>query len=148
MIKWTWGGLLNASFSNEFQQGYIETNPDAGVPFRRLVFSDIQDIVKGNISLTNSDYLAFMSWYKVAIKQGTIPFEMYDCRVKADRVARLTIDKPQFNRDSNRWLISCTITYDSGVFFFDRLLLVNKDNNDAYLMANGKRLVGAVSRYL
>lgn len=143
--KWKWGGLLNAGYANEFQEGYIEVTPDAGIPFRRERFSDIQDIVSGSLSLTNSQYIDFMSWYKYDIRQGTLPFLMPDCRIKKERVARLTINKPQFNRTSNRWTVALTITFDSGIFYFDRVLVANTLRP---LEVNGKLLTAGVKRYL
>lgn len=145
MERWIFGSLLNNSFSNEYQEGYIEVTPDAGIPFRRERFSDIQDIVSGNLSLINQDYIDFMSWYKYNIKQGTIPFLYYDCRVEEDRVARLTLNKPQFNRQSNRWNVLVTLTFDSGAFTFSRELLCNELKP---LEANGKILLASVKRYL
>ena len=145
MEKWTWGNILNEGYQNEFQEGYIEVTPDAGIPFRRERFSDIQDIVSGTISLIDKDYLDFMSWYKVNIRQGTLPFEFYDCRVKQDRIARLTINKPQFNRYSNRWNVSITITFNSGTFYLDRNLVCNELRP---IEANGKILTVNVKRYL
>lgn len=143
--KWEWGCLLNEGFQNEFQQGYIEINPDAGTPYRRLKFSDIQDIVSGSLSLVDSDYIDFMSWYKCDIKQGTIPFIFYDCRVKKDRIVRLTINKPQFIRYSNRWTIPVTIIFDSGIFYVDKVLVAN---SEIPLEANGKLITAGVKRYL
>lgn len=145
ITQWTWGGLLNDSYQNEYQEGYLELTPDAGIPFRRMKFSDIQDIVSGSLSLTDSDYTAFMSWYKHDIRQGTLPFQMYDCRIKQMRVARLTMNKPQFMRNSNRWNITLTITYDSGVFSIPAHLLANTYHP---LVANGKILCANITRYL
>lgn len=145
MEQWNWGTLLNDSFQNEFQEGYLEVTPDAGIPFRRERFSDIQDIVSGNLSLTEEDYIDFMSWYKFNIRQGTIPFLFYDCRVKSDRVARLTINKPQFNRQSNRWNISVTLAFNSGIFFINEKLVCNSDYP---IEANGKILEISAKRYL
>lgn len=143
--KWKWGCLLNEGFQNEFQEGYIETTPDAGIPYRRLRFSDIQDIVSGSLSLVNNDYLDFMSWYKFDIKQGTIPFIFYDCRVKKDRTARLTINKPQFIRYSNRWNIPVTITFNSEVFYFENVVVANTLKP---IEANNKLIIANTKRYL
>ena len=145
MEKWTFGNFLNDSYQNEFQQGYLEITPDAGIPFRREIFSDIQDIVSGNISLDNGAYLDFMSWYKYNIRQGTLPFLFYDCRVQTERVARLTIEKPQYSRNSNRWNVSVTIIFDSGAFYPERVLVCNEV---LPLEADGKTLTVNVKRYL
>ena len=34
MEKWKWVQIKLDGFQNEFQEGYIEVTPDAGVPFR------------------------------------------------------------------------------------------------------------------
>lgn len=142
---WKWNNFLNNNFSNEYQEGYIETTPDAGVPFRRERFSDIQDIVSGSISLVNQDYIDFMAWFKNDIKQGTIPFYFYDCRIQQNRIARLTMNKPQYSRTSNRWTVAITMTFDSDTFRIDRALSANID---IPLFANNKYLCGSVYRSL
>ncbi len=139
METWKFGHIKIEGFQNEPQEGYIEVTPDAGVPFRRERFSDIQDIIKGNFTLTKSEYVEFMSWYKYDIRQGSLPFMLYDCRIKADRVARI-VGKPTYTTNSKYFDVSITIAYDSNVFYDDRILTVNPDKG---LVANGKLLVAS-----
>lgn len=140
MLKWKWGNPLNANFSNEFQSGFIETNPDAGVPFRRMRFSDILDVIDATFDLTRSEYLQLMNWYKYDTRQGSLPFEYYDCRIEYNRVARI-IGKPQFSTNSNRYIVSITLGLEPVTLYRDNNLLVNDDdllivNDDDILVAS------------
>ena len=80
MLEWTWGKPLIEGFSNKPQKGYSEIAPDAGTPYRRLNFTDIQDLATCNFILNRTDYIRFMSWYKYDLRQGTLPFLIWDCR--------------------------------------------------------------------
>ena len=81
MKEWKWGQIKLSGFQNEFQEGHIEITPDAGIPFRRQRFTDIQDIVQGSFTLDKLSYIDFMSWYKSDILQGALPFKYYDARI-------------------------------------------------------------------
>lgn len=144
MEKWTWGQIKLNGFRNEFQEGYIEVTPDAGIPFRRERFSDIQDIIKGTFTLTKLQYIDFMSWYKFNIRQGAIPFKYYDCRIERERTARI-VGKPTFTSNSKYYDVSITLTFDSGVFMLDRVLAAN---SAIPLVANGAYLTTQVKRSL
>ena len=144
MEKWTWGQIKLDGFRNEYQEGYIEVTPDAGIPFRRERFSDIQDIIQGNFTLDKTQYIDFMSWYKSNIRQGAIPFEFYDCRIGQNRVARI-VGKPTFTSNSKYYDVSITLTFDSGVFMLDRVLAANYE---IPLVANGAYLTIPVKRSL
>lgn len=142
MEKWTWGQIKLDGFRNEFQEGYIEVTPDAGIPFRRERFSDIQDIIQGNFTLDKTQYVDFMSWYKFNIRQGALPFTYYDCRIGKNRTARI-VGKPTFSSNSKYYDISVTITFDSEIFYLDRVLAANEllpiFANNAYLTTNVRR---------
>lgn len=142
MIKWKWGQIKLDGFRNEFQEGYIEVTPDAGIPFRRERFSDIQDIIQGNFTLDKTQYVDFMSWYKFDIRQGAIPFEFYDCRIDKNRVARIS-GKPTFASNSKYYEVSVTLMIDSGIFYLDRVLAANYEiplvANGAYLTTQARR---------
>ena len=142
MEKWTWGQIKLDGFRNEFQEGYIEVTPDAGIPFRRERFSDIQDIIQGNFTLDKTQYIDFMSWYKFNIRQGAIPFKYFDCRIGQNRVTRI-VGKPTFTSNSKYYDVSITLTFDSGVFMLDRVLAANSAipliANGAYLTTQAKR---------
>lgn len=146
MLEWKWGKPLLSGFSNKPQRGYIEVEPDAGVPFRRLTFSDIQDIVTATFSLTRDEYILFYSWYKHELRQGAIPFTMFDCRYGVKRVARLVGDVPQFSANSNRQNLSVTIAFEPSYIEQDRYLVVNDNDilivneNDALIVNYGLRL--------
>lgn len=144
MEKWTWGQIKLDGFRNEYQEGYIEVTPDAGIPFRRERFSDIQDIIQGNFTLDKTQYVDFMSWYKFNIRQGAIPFEFYDCRIGQNRVTRI-VGKPTFTSNSKYYDVSITLTFDSGVFMLDRVLAAN---SAIPLIANGAYLTTQVKRSL
>lgn len=133
MEKWTWGQIKLDGFQNEFQEGYIEVTPDAGIPFRRERFSDIQDIIQGKFTLEKVQYIDFMSWYKFNIRQGAIPFKYYDCRIEKERTARI-VGKPTWSSNSRYYDMTITLSFDSEVFYLDRVLAANKE---IPLVANG-----------
>lgn len=141
MIKWVWGKPLISSYSNEPQNGYIETTPDAGIPFRRQKFTDIMDLAQATFILDRNEYIDFMSWYKHDIRQGTIPFEIFDCRYGVERVARL-IDKPTYQPNSKFWNVTVNIAFDSNIIEQERALIVNNEylivNDNDFLIVNKK----------
>jgi len=144
MEKWKWGQIRLDGFQNEFQEGYIEVTPDAGIPFRRERFSDIQDIVQGKFTLEKVQYIDFMSWYKFDIRQGAIPFKYYDCRIGQERTTRI-VGKPAWSSNSKYYDMSITLTFDSEVFLLDRVLSANPN---LPLVANDKYLCTQVRRTL
>lgn len=144
MEKWKWGQIRLDGFQNEFQEGYIEVTPDAGIPFRRERFSDIQDIVQGKFTLEKVQYIDFMSWYKFNIRQGAIPFKYYDCRIGQERTTRI-VGKPTWSSNSKYYDMSITLTFDSEVFLLDRVLSANPN---LPLVANDKYLCTQVRRAL
>lgn len=144
MEKWKWGQIRLDGFQNEFQEGYIEVTPDAGIPFRRERFSDIQDIVQGKFTLEKVQYIDFMSWYKFNIRQGAIPFKYYDCRIGQERTTRI-VGKPTWSSNSKYYDMSITLTFDSEVFLLDRVLSANPN---LPLVANDKYLCTQVRRSL
>lgn len=146
MLTWKWGKALLSGYSNKPQKGYVEIEPDAGLPFRRLSFSDIQDLVSATFSLTREEYTLFYSWYKFDLRQGSLPFKMYDCRYKMNRTARLVGDVPQFQANSNRQNLSVTIAFEPSVINEDRYLTVGNNiplivnENDALIVNFGLRI--------
>lgn len=144
MEKWKWGLIRLDGFQNEFQEGYIEVTPDAGIPFRRERFSDIQDIIQGKFTLEKVQYIDFMSWYKFNIRQGAIPFKYYDCRIGQERITRI-VGKPTWSSNSKYYDMSITLTFDSEVFLLDRVLSANPN---LPLVANDKYLCTQVRRAL
>lgn len=144
MEKWKWGQIRLDGFQNEFQEGYIEVTPDAGIPFRRERFSDIQDIIQGKFTLTRLQYIDFMSWYKFNIRQGAIPFKYYDCRIGQERTTRI-VGKPTWSSNSRYYDMTITLTFDSEVFYLDRVLSANPN---LPLIANDKYLCTQVRRAL
>lgn len=144
MEKWKWGQIRLDGFQNEFQEGYIEVTPDAGIPFRRERFSDIQDIIQGKFTLEKVQYIDFMSWYKFNIRQGAIPFKYYDCRIGQERTTRI-VGKPTWSSNSKYYDMSITLTFDSEVFLLARVLSANPN---LPLVANDKYLCTQVRRTL
>lgn len=144
MEKWKWGQIRLDGFQNEFQEGYIEVTPDAGIPFRRERFSDIQDIIQGKFTLEKVQYIDFMSWYKFNIRQGAIPFKYYDCRIGQERTTRI-VGKPTWSSNSKYYDMTITLTFDSEVFYLDRVLSANPN---LPLVANDKYLCTQVRRSL
>lgn len=125
MLEWIWGQPLIQNFSNQPQKGYTETEPDAGIPFRRLMFTDIYDLANCSFDLDRGDYIQFMSWYKSELRQGTLPFKIWDCRYKTYRTARIVGDVPQYSTNSNRYLMSVTLAFMPETINFDFILSVN-----------------------
>ncbi len=144
MEKWKWGQIRLDGFQNEFQEGYIEVTPDAGIPFRRERFSDIQDIIQGKFTLEKVQYIDFMSWYKFNIRQGAIPFKYFDCRIGQERTTRI-VGKPTWSSNSKYYDMTITLTFDSEVFLLDRVLSANPN---LPLVANDKYLCTQVRRAL
>lgn len=144
MEKWKWGKIKLDGFQNEFQEGYIEVTPDAGIPYRRERFTDIQDIVQCVFTLERQKYIDFMSWYKYDTKQGSIPFKIMDCRIGEERIARIT-GKPKWNPNSKYWNTNVTLMFDSEVFYLDRVLA---ENYQLPIVANGKYLTTQARRPL
>lgn len=132
MLRWTWGKPLNQNFSNKYQEGFLETQPDAGAPFRRMRFSDVLDIITVNFALTRDDYKRFLSWYKYETRQGSIPFTYYDCRIDADRTARI-IGNPEFNANQTIMQLSITLGLEPITIYKDFELQVNDSD---YLIVN------------
>ena len=129
MIEWTWGKPLIKSFANQHQKGYIETEADAGIPFRRLQFTDICDFASCNFDLDRGEYIRFMSWYKFELRQGTIPFEIFDCRYGVKRTARIIGDVPQYTSNSNRYNMSVTLAFMPDIISHEFCLAVDDDNS-------------------
>lgn len=146
MLMWSWGNPLLSGFSNQPQKGYVEIQPDAGIPYRRLTFSDVQDIVTATFSLTREQYPIFYSWYKNDLRQGSLPFQMYDCRYGFNRTARLIGDVPQFNPNSTRQNVSVTIAFEPSVVQENLYLTVGNNiplivnENDALIINYALRL--------
>lgn len=141
-IYWTWGEILSNGFQNEYQDGTIEINPDAGIPYKRQKFSDTMDIIQGVFILDNIQYIDFMSWYKFNIKQGTLPFQYYDCRYNVYRTARV-VGKPTYSTNSKYYNVAITLSFDSSIIYQERTLVANPDlvliaNPDKVLVANKK----------
>lgn len=142
MLKWKWGKPLNSNFSNEFQNGFIETNADAGLPFRRMRYSDVLDIIRANFDFTKSEYLQFMNWYKYDTQQGSIPFTYYDCRIDYERTARI-MGKPQYSTNSNRYIVSITLGLEPVTIYRDSDLIVNA--NDILIVNDNDVLVATTA---
>lgn len=146
MLSWKWGKPLLEGFSNKPQKGFSEITPDAGIPFRRLIFTDIQDLATCSFILNRSEYIQFISWYKLELRQGTLPFKIFDCRYGIERIARLIGDVPQYTTNSKYYNLSVTIAFDSGIQYFDWPLVVNEsdglivNNNDRLIVSIGLRL--------
>lgn len=114
MTAWRFGEILSNGFSNEEQTGFSEVSPDAGSPFRRQEFTDIQDLISGTFILTAAQYIDFKGWYRNEVRQGSLSFDYYDCRVEQTRTARI-IGKPQYNTVSNHYRVSITLSLESVV---------------------------------
>ena len=143
-LKWTWGKPLLQSFSNKPQKGYSEITPDAGMPYRRHNFTDIGDLATCTFDLTRSEYIRFMSWYKFECRQGTIPFEFFDCRYKRNRMARIIGDVPDYTPNSNRYTLSVTLFFVPEIVDIDFRLIVNDSDylvvNDDDILVVGQKL--------
>lgn len=127
MEVWTWGRPLLEGFSGKYQKGYIETSPDAGIPFRRQKFSDIHDLVNCSFILDRDQYIEFLQWYKYNLKQGTIPFKIFDCRYGIIRIARLIEEPPEYAPVSKYYRMSLSMALEGGEFETDIALAVDED---------------------
>ena len=127
MIKWIWGKPLIQNFSNQPQKGYVETSPDAGIPFRRLQFTDIYDLASCTFDLDRDDYVRFMSWYNSDLRQGTLPFKIWDCRYKTERTTRIVGEVPQYSTNSNRYTLSLTLAFMPETLNLDFVLIVDEN---------------------
>lgn len=127
-VKWKWNKPLLQGYSNQHQKGYDEITPDAGIPFRRLKFTDVADLVSFRVVFTRNEYIDFMAWYLKDIRQGTIPFLFPDCRYETERMARLVSEPPQYNTLSNMFEATLTIAFESEVLNVERILIVNSDD--------------------
>lgn len=141
-IYWIWGEILNNNFRNEHQEGFVEVTPDAGSPLKRQKWTDVMDIMQGSFTLTAQKYVDFMSWYKTTIKQGSIPFEYYDCRYGIYRTTRI-VGKPTYSSNSKFFNISIQLIFDNDIIYQDRVLVANPDkvlvaNPDKVLVASKK----------
>jgi len=138
MEYWTWGKIKSDGYTSQFQQGFMEITPDAGIPFRMQRFTDVGSIFQGTFILDKNTKKDFESWYKFNIRQGSIPFKFYDCEVEQYRTTRI-IENPTYNTVSNMFSISIKMMFDSEIFNVSRYLKVN---NGSYLLVNnGKRLI-------
>lgn len=124
LSTWAWGEFQVNNFQEEFQEGCIEIAPDAGVPTRKVRFTDIQDLIQGTFTLNKTEYIAFLAWFKTTIKCGTIPFLYYDSRVEQARTVRI-VGKPAITSNSNMYNITVQFAFDSNIVYMDRYLLVN-----------------------
>lgn len=127
-LRWKWGKPLIQGFTNKPQKGYSEIEPDAGIPFRRLNFTDIGDLATCNFDLDRYEYIRFMSWYKYECRQGTIPFEIWDCRYKRFRTARIVDEVPNYSTNSNRYNLSLTLYFTPEIVNVDFNLIVYESN--------------------
>ena len=141
-LEWVWGKPLINSYSNSPQKGYSEVQPDAGTPFRRLNFTDIGDIVNCTFCFTRSEYIQFMSWYKHDLKQGSIPFLIWDCRYGIQRTARLTGEVPNYMPNSNRFNVSLSMYFMPDVISLG-FSLTEGENNNLIVNANDNLIVDA-----
>lgn len=108
---WRFGDIRVAGFQNEIQDGVRELTPDAGNPFKRVSFTDVQDLIRGTFVVNRDDYLDFMDWFRNTIRQGSLSFSYYDCRIDASRTARI-IGRPSFTTLSNKWVISISLSLE------------------------------------
>lgn len=111
-IYWQWGSINVSSYQSEFQEGFIENTPDAGIPFRRLRFTNIQKIFQGTFTLTPQEKLEFESWYKFDIKQGELSFQYYDCEEETYKTTKI-IGKPAITANSNLFNVNIKLTFEN-----------------------------------
>lgn len=138
MEYWTWGQIKSEGYTSQFQQGFLEITPDAGMPFRRQTFTDVSKIFQGTFILDKLAKKDFESWYKFNLRQGAIPFKYYDCEMEQYRTTRI-VGNPVISAISNMFSISIQLTFDSEIFNILRYLKVN--SNQFLLVNDGKRLV-------
>jgi hypothetical protein len=138
---WQWGNIKSSGFQNEQQTGFLETTPDAGIPYRRQRFSDIGDIIQGSVTLTKDQYLQFMSWYKFKIQQGSIAFDYYDCRLGETRTARI-IDKPTYSSNNTYFDVQVKLYLEPATIYQDVSLVV--DESTTLIVDEASELVASI----
>lgn len=136
MAKWKWGKALIEGYSNKPQKGYTEVEPDAGIPFRRLKFTDYYDIVTCSFVLSRKDYMEVLDWYRNDIRQGTIPFIIFDCRFGLERTAHLIGDVPQYTTISHSkyFNLQLNMAFEPALWVSEDMLLA--EGNDIVLVVN------------
>jgi len=110
LIYWQWGDILTDSLQEEFQESTIEITPDAGVPFKRQRFTDAVEIIQATFTLTRTEYLDFISWYKFNIQQGSLSFQYYDTRYNVYKTTKM-IGKPSISSNSNMFNVTMQIAF-------------------------------------
>lgn len=137
MATWRFGEIIANSFKNEIQQGYSEVTPDAGSLYRRQEFTDVKDLIQGQFILTQVQYLDFMDFYRREIRQGSLSFEYYDCRVDMTRTASI-IGKPTFTTVSNRYYVNITLALEEVSYIIDQNLVT--DSGELVVTDSGEQI--------
>ena len=121
LIVFPFDDFLNEGYREELQTTYVETTPDAGSQFRRETNTDANKFVTGNRLLSDSEKISFMNFYLNATSSGSLPFQLWDCLNNIYRTARF-YGKPKENRQSDKWVVSCTLLLDPLIINKDKLL--------------------------
>lgn len=124
MIKFNFNAL-NQNYSEQFQESYVENTPDAGIPFRREIYSDVGKIAQNTFLFTDVQYNIFNNFYLNDTRSGSQTFLVYDCINDIDRPAKM-IGTPSVTRLSNKWRVIFKI-YLEPVRVIEDLLLSTKD---------------------
>lgn len=133
-ITFPFTGYLNNGYQEELQTSFVETTPDAGIPFRRETFSDVGRSTTGTKLVTDLEKNQFENFYKSDTKSGSRSFNYYDCINDITRVAKF-IGKPSIVRNGNRWNISfnlwlepTTVVQELRLITEDGKLLITEDD--------------------
>jgi len=125
MVDWRFGNPLSQGYQEEYQQGFIEVDPDAGIGFRREQFSDVNTIIRFNKLLTRAEAIDFKAFYINETRQGAIAFTYYDCELELNRTGRF-VGKFTLPQQSNNYRLSCTISLDPVEYTQELLLAIHK----------------------
>lgn len=70
--------IQTSGYSRELQDGVIRTDMETGPAKFRRRFTATQDKNRGQIIMTQAQYLTFETWFKTIIMYGALSFEFPD----------------------------------------------------------------------
>lgn len=134
---------LNSGYQEQYQTSYVETTPDAGIPFRRETFTDVGRSITGTALLTDSQKAQFDTFYLKDTRSGSNSFNWYDCLNSIMRDAKF-IGTPSVVRNGNRWNVSYNLWLEPKLINVE--LLLTTEDGKIITTEDGKGLLVDVER--
>lgn len=134
---------LNNGYQEEYQTSFVETTPDAGIPFRRETYTDVGRTIIGTALMTDSQKAQFDTLYLKDTRSGSKPVMVYDCINKINREAKF-IGKPSIVRNGNRWSVSYRFFLEPVTIMVE--LLLTTEDGKLITTEDGKALLVDVER--